>query len=134
MSVRRFVRTRTPGSCSREFAHPSQIDSGDIVRITTYYPRDEATRDFGVKPFSRSRECQWCVLRSETMGARRGLATLRLRDRHGDVWMVGDDGLLHAHDTAPFSFEHVEGKWGPLHVHRSVETRDDEHPVVAGLP
>lgn len=35
-------------------------------------------------------------------------------DKHGDVWTLGDDGLLHTPETAPFSREHVEKKWGPL--------------------
>lgn len=35
-------------------------------------------------------------------------------DRQGDVWTLGDDGLLHTPETAPFSREHVERKWGPL--------------------
>ncbi len=36
------------------------------------------------------------------------------RDRHGDIWRLGDDGLMHSFETAPFSREHVEKKWGPL--------------------
>lgn len=36
------------------------------------------------------------------------------RDRQGDVWTEGDDGLMHTPDTAPFSRGHVEKKWGPL--------------------
>lgn len=35
-------------------------------------------------------------------------------DVHGDVWTLGDDGLLHTPETAPFTREHVEKKWGPL--------------------
>lgn len=35
-------------------------------------------------------------------------------DRHGDVWSPGDDGLMHSYETAPFTREHVEKKWGPL--------------------
>lgn len=116
MSAQRFVRTRTPGWCDSEFAHPGQIRHGDIVRVTTYFPRGEHVRDFGVRPFTRTRSCQWCVLSDEAVAARRGLATLRLRDKHGDVWMVGEDGLMHTRETAPFSFEHVVRKWGPLRV------------------
>jgi hypothetical protein len=41
-------------------------------------------------------------------------ALLPLRDRHGDVWSLGDDGLMYTHETAPFSRDHVERKWGPL--------------------
>jgi hypothetical protein len=37
-----------------------------------------------------------------------------LRDRHGDIWMLGADGLMHTPETAPFPLEHVERKWGPL--------------------
>lgn len=36
------------------------------------------------------------------------------RDRQGDVWTLGDDGLMHSCETAPFPREHVEKKWGPL--------------------
>lgn len=36
------------------------------------------------------------------------------RDRQGDVWELGADGLMHTPETAPFSREHVEKKWGPL--------------------
>lgn len=36
------------------------------------------------------------------------------RDRQGDLWRLGDDGLMHSRDTVPFSREHVEKKWGPL--------------------
>ena len=38
----------------------------------------------------------------------------RFRDKHGDIWTYGADGLMHAPETAPFSREHVERKWGPL--------------------
>lgn len=36
------------------------------------------------------------------------------RDRQGDVWKLGEDGLLWTAETAPFPREHVERKWGPL--------------------
>jgi len=36
------------------------------------------------------------------------------RDCHGDIWALGDDGLMHTKETAPFPREHVEKKWGPL--------------------
>lgn len=36
------------------------------------------------------------------------------RDRHGDVWQLGDDGLMHTPETIPFKREYVEKKWGPL--------------------
>lgn len=111
-----FVRTRTPGWCDSEFAHPGAIRVGDIVQVTTYFPRGEHVRDFGVKPFTRTRACQWCVLVNEATAASRGMQALHLRDRHGDVWTMGDDGLLHTRETAPFSFEHVQRKWGPLRV------------------
>jgi hypothetical protein len=38
------------------------------------------------------------------------------RDIQGDVWTLGEDGLLHTPETAPFSREHVDKKWGPLVV------------------
>lgn len=35
-------------------------------------------------------------------------------DNQGDVWVQGEDGLMHSYETAPFPREHVERKWGPL--------------------
>lgn len=35
-------------------------------------------------------------------------------DRQGDVWNLGNDGLLHTRETAPLSAAHVNRKWGPL--------------------
>ena len=35
-------------------------------------------------------------------------------DKQGDVWRMGDDGLMHTPETRPFPREHVEKKWGPL--------------------
>lgn len=42
------------------------------------------------------------------------ITTDPLQDRQGDIWEKGEDGLLHSFETAPFSLEHVEKKWGPL--------------------
>lgn len=41
-------------------------------------------------------------------------------DKQGDVWRLGDDGLMHTPETAPFPREHVERKWGPLRIAREV--------------
>lgn len=41
-------------------------------------------------------------------------STARWVDEQGDVWRLGDDGLLHTPETQPFPREHVEKKWGPL--------------------
>jgi hypothetical protein len=38
------------------------------------------------------------------------------RDIQGDVWALGEDGLLHTPETRAFPREHVEKKWGPLVV------------------
>lgn len=35
-------------------------------------------------------------------------------DQQGDIWSPGEDGLMHSPETAPFSMEYVEKKWGPL--------------------
>lgn len=35
-------------------------------------------------------------------------------DRQGDIWTLGDDGLLHTPETRPFARWYVEKKWGPL--------------------
>lgn len=37
-------------------------------------------------------------------------------DKQGDVWRLGDDGLMHTYETAPFPREYVEKKWGPLRL------------------
>ncbi|MFE6966860.1 hypothetical protein ACFVAJ_17250 [Agromyces sp. NPDC057679] len=64
MSKRReIVRTRKHGWCDQEFAHPGEINPGDVVLVTTYMPTDEAVRDFGVPPWTRTRTCAWCVRR-----------------------------------------------------------------------
>ncbi len=42
------------------------------------------------------------------------VATAEWRDRHGDVWVEGADGLMRTPETRPFPREHVEKKWGPL--------------------
>lgn len=43
-------------------------------------------------------------------------------DRHKDVWTMGDDGLMHAHETAPFPPAYVLRKWGPLTPARDLTT------------
>jgi 4-hydroxy-3-methylbut-2-enyl diphosphate reductase IspH len=50
-------------------------------------------------------------------------------DTQGDVWTLGDDGLMHTPETAAFPREHVEKKWGPL---KPVENREvsDRDPVL----
>lgn len=48
------------------------------------------------------------------------LAEEAWRDRQGDVWRLGDDGLMHTRETAPFPREYVERKWGPLVLVREV--------------
>ena len=58
-------------------------------------------------------------------------------DRQGDVWHQRDDGQLETFETAPFSREHVEKKWGPLirlskrhEAGRDLDGRTwDEHPA-----
>lgn len=42
-------------------------------------------------------------------------AALAVADRHGDVWTPRADGLWETPETAPFPWEHVARKWGPLH-------------------
>jgi len=37
-----------------------------------------------------------------------------LIDKQGDVWVEGDDGLMHTPETRPFPRDYVERKWGPL--------------------
>lgn len=36
------------------------------------------------------------------------------RDRQGDVWGLGEDGLLWTRETMPFPRYHIVKKWGPL--------------------
>lgn len=47
-------------------------------------------------------------------------------DAHSDVWRLGDDGLMHTKDTAPFPRERVERKWGPLRLQQPMTTN---HPT-----
>lgn len=62
------------------------------------------------------------------------------RDRHGDIWTLGDDGLMHTPETAPFPREHVEKKWGPLvpvpsaqqKIARLSQWIDDSYPTDIG--
>lgn len=44
-----------------------------------------------------------------------------VRDRHGDVWTLGADGLMHSFETASFPRSHIEKKWGPLVPERELE-------------
>jgi protein gp37 len=60
-------------------------------------------------------------------------------DKQGDVWTPGVDGLMHTPETAPFSREHVERKWGPLKplrkhaAGRELDGRTwDQYPVLDG--
>ena len=117
MSAVTFVRARKGGTCAREFFHPNQISPGDIVAVTTHFPSDETVRDFGAPPFTRTRACEWCVIRDALHDAHRNEWGLhRFKDRHGDLWVFGADGLMHTPETAPFPYEHVKRKWGPLRI------------------
>lgn len=57
------------------------------------------------------------------------------RDRHGDIWTEGDDGLMHTRETAPFTREHVVKKWGPLvptsDAARRADARRVALPIIA---
>ena len=46
-------------------------------------------------------------------------------DKQGDAWRLGTDGLMHTPETAPFTREHVERKWGPLRLVRDPATSPD---------
>ena len=61
MASQKLVTTRTPGWCDSEFAHPGVISAGDRILVTTHMPRSEAVNSFGVKPFTRTRRCKWCL-------------------------------------------------------------------------
>ena len=122
----RFVRTRTAGYCDAEFAHDGRIAPGDIVAVETHYPRGEAVSAFNVPPLTRTRRCEWCVLQEQMHMAARGYTTLTLRDRQGDLWTVGADGLMESFETASFPIEHVRRKWGPLTVARPQVTNEGE--------
>lgn len=59
-------------------------------------------------------------------------------DKQGDVWSLSDDGLMETPETALFSREHVERKWGPLRplgkkaAGRELDGRSwDEFPAAA---
>jgi hypothetical protein len=61
-------------------------------------------------------------------------------DRQGDVWALGEDGLLHTPETRPFSREYVERKWGPLREVTVTTTLDEvwcltcDHTHIARIP
>jgi hypothetical protein len=44
-------------------------------------------------------------------------------DKQGDVWRLGEDGLMHTFETAPFPRAYVERKWGPLKPFRGTDER-----------
>ncbi|MBF4549490.1 hypothetical protein [Pseudoclavibacter sp. VKM Ac-2888] len=54
-------------------------------------------------------------------------------DRQGDVWTLGDDGLLHTPETAPFPREYVERKWGPLVLFEVTPTPEPRAEAMAVL-
>ncbi|MHA3723802.1 hypothetical protein ACXR2T_07975 [Leucobacter sp. HY1910] len=117
MPSTKYVRARYGGTCEAEFFHPNLISPGDITRVTTHFSSDELVTCHGVPAFTRTRVCQWCVIRDAQHGATRDeYGLLQFRDKHGDVWVFGPDGLMHTKETAPFSFEHVQKKWGPLRI------------------
>lgn len=126
MPSTRYVRARYGGTCGAEFFHPNQISPGDITRVETHFPSDELVTCHGVTPFTRTRVCQWCVIYDAMHDAKRAeYGLLQFRDKHGDVWVFGPDGLMHTKETAPFSFEHVQRKWGPLRVIGQEGVRDE---------
>jgi hypothetical protein len=65
MPSSKIVKTRKPGWCAAEFAHPSKIEVGDRVMVTTYFPSDDTLRDSPV----RYRFCSWCVAAAEQEAA-----------------------------------------------------------------
>jgi hypothetical protein len=54
--------------------------------------------------------------------------TTRWIDNQGDIWTLGDDGLMHTPETAAFPREHVEKKWGPLRPLDDARYPADLHP------
>ena len=47
-------------------------------------------------------------------------------DKQGDVWQLGDDGLMHSPETTPLPRGHVETKWGPLTLVRTEAVSSEE--------
>lgn len=76
---------------------PNACACGDF-----YHPR------FG--PNTDGEPCEWCQDCACSVSDHHAWT-----DRQGDVWRYGIDGLMHTPETAPFSREYVEKKWGPLH-------------------
>jgi hypothetical protein len=64
---------------------------------------------YGAAQFIRG-EVRWEIQHRAREAVRKGPWV----DRHGDVWRLGDDGLMHTPKTIPFSREYVEKKRGPL--------------------
>lgn len=130
MPSSKFVRTRMSGTCGAEFFHPNQISPGDLVRVETHFPSDELVAWLGFPPFTRTRRCQWCVLRDAAQTAQRNeYGLLQFEDARKSVWVFGRDGLLHGTADAPaaMSFEECDRERGPLRV----IGRDGVCPVAA---
>jgi len=113
----KYVRARYDGTCSSEFFHPNRINAGDITRVGTYFSSDELVAMTGILPLTKTRICQWCVVNYAINEAQRNeYGLLQFKDKHGDVWVFGKDGLMYTKETSPFFFEYVQRKWGPLRV------------------
>jgi hypothetical protein len=90
-------------------------------------------------------ECESCLERQAALGLSQpptppitpdqGPATvtapsLAVLDRHGDIWSPRADGLWVTRETAPFPYEHIARKWGPLVAtnHEPWCRQDYKHP------
>lgn len=54
-------------------------------------------------------------------------------DRQGDVWTLGADGFLRTPETAAFTREYVERKWGPLQPAPTDAETDAARAVIVAL-
>lgn len=83
---------------------------------------DHLLNNIGVEP--RTEDCPNCLVpgpvgqhydgQAYGCDPSRTISRQMYRDRHGDRWTEGADGLYYSRETRPFSLEHVEKKWGPL--------------------
>jgi hypothetical protein len=125
------VARLTPCTCSAqraraERAEAERLSADNVIRATLAALGSGPDADPVIKAREVAAERDRLAARLDAVktyvGAARQLRAIladtdepkQWRDRHGDVWTDGGDGLMHTPETASFPREHVEKKWGPL--------------------
>ncbi|TDP92348.1 hypothetical protein EDF62_1554 [Leucobacter luti] len=112
------TNTDRPAPCST--SHTPPYDFGVCAMHDTTFPLGGTCKWDGVDSVAAQLQVEVDEQRTRAVKAEHQLELMRTAastvwiDIHGDVWVLGDDGLMHSPETAPFSREHVEKKWGPM--------------------